>query len=251
MELLVMLNRTEQSRSHAGPSLVALAIVYTLLIVASIISGALLKHGAPVVNPYSPAEEARRFFADNPESIRVSMFFLFGSSVPLGIYAATVISRLRFLGVRAAGSYIALFGGFAASVALAASSVCGWVLSIPEVSASLVATRVLHFMTLLFGGLCFAVAFGLLAAGVSVTTYVFRVLPRWLVWFGILVAAAGELASFSLLTLPASVLIPVVRFTGFVWLIAVGLALPKSAPPSESSIPRTSADRAAPQAEAA
>jgi hypothetical protein len=77
----------------------ALAIVHTLLVAASIVAGALLKHGATVVNPYSPAEEARRFFADNPLSIRVSTFFLFGSSVPLGIYAATVVSRLRFLGV--------------------------------------------------------------------------------------------------------------------------------------------------------
>ena len=83
------MNRTEQIRSHAGPSLLALAIVHTLLVAASIVAGALLKHGATVVNPYRPAEEARRFFADNPLSIRVSTFFLFGSSVPLGIYAAT------------------------------------------------------------------------------------------------------------------------------------------------------------------
>jgi hypothetical protein len=200
------MNLAEQIRSHAGPSLLALAIVHTLLVAASIVAGALLKHGATVVNPYSPAEEARRFFADNPVSIRVSTFFLFGFSVPLGIYAATVVSRLRFLGVRAAGSYIALFGGFAASISVAASGLCGWVLSVPEVSASLAATRVLHFITLLFGGVCFAVAFGLLAAGVSVTSYFFRLLPRWLAWFGILIAAAGELASFSLLTSPAAVL---------------------------------------------
>jgi hypothetical protein len=199
------MNLTEQIRSHAGQSLLALAIVHTLLVAASIVAGALLKHGATVANPYSPAEEARRFFADNPVSIRVSTFFLFGSSVPLGIYAATVVSRLRFLGVRAAGSYIALFGGFAASISVAASGLCGWFLSVPEVSASLAATRVLHFITLLFGGACFAVAFGLLAAGVSVTSF-FRLLPRWLAWFGILIAAAGELASFSLLTSPAAVL---------------------------------------------
>ena len=45
------MNRTEQIRSHAGPSLLALAIVHTLLVAASIIAGALLKHGATVVNP--------------------------------------------------------------------------------------------------------------------------------------------------------------------------------------------------------
>ena len=46
----------------------------------------------------------------------------------------------------------------------------------------------------------------------SVTSYFFRLLPRWLAWFGILIAAAGELASFSLLTSSAAVLIPIVRF---------------------------------------
>jgi hypothetical protein len=115
-------NQTEQIRSHAGPSLLALAIVHALLVAASILAGTLLRHGAAVVNPYSAAEEARRFFANNPVAVRASTFFLFGSSVPLGIYAATMVSRLRFLGVRAAGSYIALFGGFAASTALAVSA---------------------------------------------------------------------------------------------------------------------------------
>jgi hypothetical protein len=39
------------------------------------------------------------------------MFLQFGALIPLGIYAATAATRLRFLGVNAAGPYIALFGG--------------------------------------------------------------------------------------------------------------------------------------------
>ena len=222
------MNRTEQTVSHAGPSLSALAIVHTVLVVAAIVFGLSLKHGTAIVNPYSPAEDARMFFADNPVALRVYSFFLFGSAVPLGLYTATVVSRLRFLGVRAAGSYIALFGGFAASAALAVSAMCAWVLSVPEVSASLPATRALHFMSVLFGGVAFAVAFGLLAAGVSVTSYFFRLLPRWLVWLGIFIAAVGELSSLSLVTLIAAPGIPVVRFLGFIWLIAVGATLPKT-----------------------
>jgi len=45
------MNRTEQIRSHAGPSLLALAIVHTLLVAASIIAGALLKHGCAPQKP--------------------------------------------------------------------------------------------------------------------------------------------------------------------------------------------------------
>jgi hypothetical protein len=143
------MDRTEHTLSHAGPSLLGLAVVYTLLVLVSVIPGLLLKHGPAALNPYISAEESRRFFADNPLALRVAAFFSFGSSVPLGIYAATVVSHLRFLGVRAAGSYIALFGGFAASAALVISAFCAWVMSVPEVSASMATTRVLHFMTLL------------------------------------------------------------------------------------------------------
>jgi len=227
------MERTQGTPYHAGPSLLALAIVYTLLVAASIVSGLLLKHGMAVVNPYSPGEEARRFFADNPVALRVSSYFLFGSSVPLGIYAATVVSRLRYLGVRAAGTYIALGGGFAAAASLAISGLCAWVLSVPEVSASMAASRLIHFMVILFGGVGFAVAFGLLTAGVSVTSHFFGLLPRWQVWFGIGIAAAGELSSLSLVALLAAPLIPVVRFCGFVWLIAVGATLSQTIRASE------------------
>jgi hypothetical protein len=222
------MKRTDQTLAHAGPSLMALALVYTLLVAASIISGLLLKHGAAVVSPYSSAEEARRFFADNPVALRVSAFFLFASSVPLGIYAATVVSRLHFLGVRAAGAPIALLGGLAASMSLAVSGFCVWVLSVAEVSESLPVTRLMHFMIVLSGGVGFGFAFGLLAAAVSVTSYFLGLLPRWVVWFGILIAIAGELSSLSLLTLWFAPLIPIVRFSGFIWVIAVGATLPKT-----------------------
>lgn len=222
------IEQPQQTLYHAGPSLLALAVVYTLLVAASIISGLLLKHGAAVVNPYSPAEGARRFFANNSVALRASSFFLFGSSVPLGIYTAVLVSRLRFLKGSAAGTYIALGGGFAASASLAVSGLCAWVLSVPEVSASLATSRLMHFMVILFGGVSFAVAFGLLTAGVSVTSHFFHLLPRWQVWFGIFIAVTGELSSLSLVALPAASLIPVVRLCGFIWLIAVGTTLPKT-----------------------
>jgi hypothetical protein len=211
----------------AGPPLMPLSIVYTLLFVANIASAVLLRHGPPFVTPFGDPEAARAFFAANPLALKVSAFFFFGSAVPLAIYAATVVSRLRYLGVRAAGTNIALFGGFAASGTIAISGLCTWVLSVPEVSASLVATRVLYFVSFLFGGAGFAVAFGLLAAGVSVTSHFARLLPRWLVVLGMIVAVAGELSYLSLIAYPANLAIPVTRFVGFVWLILVGGRLPK------------------------
>jgi hypothetical protein len=78
----------------------------------------------------------------------------------------------------------------------------------------------------LFGGAGFAVAFGLLAAGVSVTSHFAGLLPRWLVVLGMVVAVAGELSSLSLIAYPANLAIPVTRFVGFAWLILVGGRLP-------------------------
>jgi hypothetical protein len=214
------------STRFAGPRLLPLAIVHILLFVANILSVVLLRHGAAFVTPFGDAEAARAFFAANPLALKVSAFFFFGSAVPLAIYTATVVSQLRYLGVRAAGTNIALFGGFAASGTIAISGLCTWVLSVPEVAGSVVATRVLYFLSFLFGGAGFAVGFGLLAAGVSVTGHFARLLPRWLVVLGMIVAVAGELSSLSLITYPANIAIPVTRFVGFAWLIIVGAHLP-------------------------
>lgn len=212
----------------AGPPLFPLAVVHTLLFAVTIVAAILLRKGSPFVTPFGDPEASRAFFAANPLAIKVSVFFFFGSAVPLAIFTATVVSRLRYLGVRAAGTNIALFGGFAASGAIAVSGLFTWVLSVPEVAASLVAVRVVYFLSFLFGGAGFAVAFGLLAAGVSVTSYFARLLPGWLVGLGMLVAFAGELSSLSLIAFPANIAIPVTRFVGFAWLILAGACLPKT-----------------------
>jgi hypothetical protein len=223
------MERIKQSRRFAGPPLLSLAVVHVLLFAASLAAGAILRHGPSYANPYGPIEDARRFFATNPEALRWQAFFFFGSAVPLGIYTATIVSRLRFLGVRAAGTNIALFGGFTAAVAVAVSALCSWVLSVPEVNSSLATLRLMHFLSFLAGGVAFAVGFGLLTAGVSVTGFFAHLLPRWLVWFGLLIAAAGELSSISLVAYPVAFALPVTRFGGFVWLIAVGALMPKTA----------------------
>jgi len=225
------------STRFAGPPLLQPAMVYTLLFAASIVSAVLLRHGPPFVTPFGDAGAARAFFAANPFAVKVGAFFFFGSAVPLAVYTATVVSLLRYLGVRAAGTNIALFGGFAASGAIAISGLCMWVLSVPEVAASLVAARVLYLLSFLLGGAGFAVAFGLLAAGVSVTSHFARLLPHWLVVLGMIVAAAGELSSLSLIAYPANLAIPVTRFVGFAWIILLGGRLPETLRRAEGASP--------------
>ncbi len=210
-----------------GPSLILLATVYILVAVSGLAAGAMLRHGASYVTPFAPAEQLSAFFAQSQTATRVSNFFLFASAIPFGIFAVTVVSRLRFLGVRATGTGIALFGGLAAAMALFLSGLAGWIVSVPEVLASAPVLKAVVFLNFLTGGAFYAVGFGLLAAGVSVTCFFTRLLPRWLVALGMLLALTGELSSLSLIAYPANFFIPITRFIGFLWMLMAAVALTK------------------------
>ncbi len=211
-----------------GPSLILLAVVYILMSEAGFVAAMALRHGAAFQTPFAPAEALHQFLALSPTAVRVSSFFLFGSAMPLGIFAVTAVSRLHFLGVRAAGTNIALLGGLIATIALLLSGAVGWILSVPEVLDSAQVMKAIVFLNFLLGGTVFAVGFGLLAAGVSVTSYFMRLVPRWMVAVGMLVAIAGELSSFSLIAYPANFFIPITRFGGFIWMVSVAVGLTKN-----------------------
>jgi hypothetical protein len=208
-----------------GPSLILLATAHLLVFAAGLVTASVLRRGAHFATPFDSAEELRAFLALSPTAVRVSNFFLFGSAIPFGIFAVTTVSRLRFMGVRAAGTNIALLGGLIATIALILSGSVGWILSVPEVLASAQIVKAIDFLNFLLGGVVFAVGFGLLTAGVSVTCYFMRLLPRWLVAFGMLLALAGELSSLSLVAYPANFFIPITRYLGIIWMFAIAVAL--------------------------
>jgi hypothetical protein len=218
----------KQTLRFRGPSLLLLAAVHVLIFVAGLVASLALPHGgASFVTPFAPAEEVRLFFAQGPMAARVGSFLLFGSAVPFGIFAVTTVSRLRFLGVRAAGTNIALLGGLAATFALLLSGMAGWILSVPDVSVSAPLVKALYYLSFLTGGVFYAVGFGLLAAGVSVTSYFMGLVPRWLAILGIVLALTGELSWLSLVIFPANYFIPITRYGGFVWMFLAAVALTK------------------------
>ena len=218
-----------------GPSLILLATVHLLIFVSGLVTASVLRHGAHFATPFASAEELRAFLALSPTAVRVSNFFLFGSAIPFGIFAVTTVSRLRFMGVRAAGTNIALLGGLIATIALILSGCVGWILSVPEVVASAPIVKAVNFLNFLLGGVVFAVGFGLLAAGVSVTCYFMRLLPRWLVAFGMLLALTGEASSLSLIAYPANFFIPITRYLGFIWMFSVAVAMTRDRKGAQST----------------
>lgn len=218
----------KQLSRFRGPSILLLATAHILIFAAGLVAAAMLRHGGGFVTPFSRAEQIRDFIAQSPMAVRISNFFLFGSAVPFGIFAVTTVSRLRFMGVRAAGTNIALLGGLVATIALFLSGMSGWILSVPDVIASAPSLKAIDFFGFLCGGVLYAIGFGLMAAGVSVTGYFMRLIPRWLVGLGMLVAITGELSWFSLLAFPANFFIPITRYVGFVWMILAAVALTRS-----------------------
>ena len=214
-----------QPLKHPSPPLALLAGVHLALFVAALAVATALAGGAVFPSPFDPARAAS-YFAVHATAVRVQGFFLFGSAVPLGLFAATVTSRLAFFGVRVAGVNIAAFGGYTAALMLLLSGLCLWALGQSGLGALPDAVRVLHLLAFATGGPGFAVTFGLLVLGVALAGGLTRRIPRWLMWFGLAIGVTGELSSLSLLSESAALLLPLTRFPGLIWLVCVGVCLP-------------------------
>jgi hypothetical protein len=157
-------------------------------------------------------------------------FFQFGSAIPLGLLVVNVVNRLRFLGVKAAGTYIALFGGLLTAFNVALSALFEWVMANPGIAEDTSVIRSLYYIVFAVGGVGYSVPLGIFFAGVSVTAGFTKLLPKWLVVFGILLAVCGELSWLSMVFPKLIFLIPLTRFPGFIWLIIAGFILFRKEP---------------------
>jgi hypothetical protein len=223
---------------HRGPNPGALTIVYTLLFnfgLYFVVSFRMPEHPAPsttALRPYFPgpwesAQTIVTYFQTHPHAVLMCAFLQFGAAIPLGIFTATIVSRLRYLGVRAAGADIALFGGIMTAINIAISALVLWVMAYPGIADEPSVVRALYYMVFAIGGVGFSVPMGLLLAGITIPALMMKLLAKWLIVSGLIIAVIGELSFFSLVVPGAVFLIPLTRFPSFLWLIAVGFMLPK------------------------
>ncbi|HEY1402227.1 MAG TPA: hypothetical protein VF953_11605 [Terriglobales bacterium] len=221
---------------HAGPHLGALAIVYTVLFNAGLYPVTIFASKTHFPGPWEPGDVIVSYFQTHALPVLMCAFLQFGATIALGIFTASVVSRLHFLGVRAAGPYIALFGGFATVFGGMAASSILWVMIHPGIAQDATLLRAMYYLSYAFGGPGFSVPMGLLLAGVSVPAAFMKLLPKWVVALGLALAVCGELSWLNLIAPKALFLIPLVRFPSFIWLIATGFMLPRAvARPSRSS----------------
>jgi len=215
---------------HPSPPLWLLALLYAVLFNAGLFPVTMFG-GLPYwPGPWESPPVITHFFQTQQSRVLICIFLQTGATVCLGLFTAVVVSRLQFLGIRAAGVYIALFGGFLTVFNGIAAALAIWTLLRPTVNSDPNLVLTLNYFSYALGGPGFSIPMGLLMAGVSVSAGLSRLIPRWVMILGLFLAACGELSVFHLIFPQLLFLIPLTRFPGFIWIIAVGFALPNSRP---------------------
>jgi hypothetical protein len=207
---------------QGGPPLIAPALAYGALMVASVALS------ARTPQPTASAASLLAYVRSHHTFMQVSGCLEFAAAVPLAIWTATAYRRLRTLGVNAPGAVIGLAGGLLAAASLALSGLISWTVSQVWGTVEAGLARALADLSFATGGAGFVAPLGLLLAGVAVPALILRLLPAWLAWTGLTVAAIAELSTFSLLTSALDVTLPIGRFGGLLWLVAVSVLLPRS-----------------------
>lgn len=220
-------SHTALLRGHPAPNPGIVALVFAALFIAGLVPVTNLTDTVHFPSPLQPAAEIEAYFSTHMTRVGFCAALQFGSTIALGIFTATMVSRLRFLGVRVAGVEIALFGGIAAALMTMVASTGQWALSRPGVGDDGRLARALYQLVFVAGGPGYTVPLGLLCAGIAVPSLFAKLLPRGLAWAGLVIAAVGELSALSLVIPGALFLVPLTRFPAFVWLAWAGFELPK------------------------
>jgi hypothetical protein len=223
-------NQQSIKGTERSPSPGILATIYFALFAAGLIYNLVNTSGASYPTPYDPVQKAQDYYQLYHSSIRIQSFLLFWSSLPLGIYTAFISSRLWNLGIHRGGLNIAVFGGYAAAVLLALSGISTWILSQPFIATEPGITRGIQLLAFMTGGTGNVVLSGLLIAGISVTAGLAKLLPKWVMWSGLTLAAISVLSMLNMVVEQLSIMLPIGRFLGMIWMIIAGFKLKKEKP---------------------
>jgi hypothetical protein len=220
---------TSSTEGHRpdGPPAGILAGISLVLSLCAVVAPLLVSStGYP--GPSASADAVAAYFTAHAFAGTLGGFFTFAASVPLGIYAATVYARMLRLGIRVPGPNIAFFGGLTASILLAASGLLTWALGQGAEGVASPVVGLLNELVFALGGVGFIGGVGLLIAGIAVPSLILRLVPRWLAWIGLVIAAVSELSFLALLWPGLYFLLLIGRFGGLAWLIAIGFLLPRN-----------------------
>jgi hypothetical protein len=209
-----------------------IATVYVVFKIASVVPVSAFGMPFGVQRPFfpglnAPVDRVAAYFGTHSHEVLISAFLQFGTAIPFGIFTAAVASRLWPLSNSPMSIAIASGGGFMAAVDEGLSGAILWVMGHSLIGQVPVLAQTFHYLAVIFGGPGFTMPQGLLMAGISLPCASMKLLPRWMVALGLLLAIVGGLSWLSMMFPRAGILIPLARWPGFLWLIAVGFSLPK------------------------
>jgi hypothetical protein len=212
------------SGPHNGSSLTLLAAMCIGVLFGGLAIGIALGGLMPL--PYGPIGPVQHYVHTQSVAVHIMAVTVFGSSVLLAVYVATISARLRWLGVPGAGPTIALTGGILAASSLGLTGLLGWTLSRPEISGDTTVVRALYLLTFLVGGVAHVAALGLLVAGIAASGLAVGLLPRAVAWTGIAIAGLCELSVLVLAWQQLGPTLPVSRVAALAWLLLISARLP-------------------------
>jgi hypothetical protein len=85
----------------------------------------------------------------------------------------------------------------------------------PGVAQDKALVQALYWLDQALGGSGFSVPFGLLIAGICIPALIMKLLPKWIVIPGLLIALCGELSWLNLVVPKVLFLVPLTRFPAF------------------------------------
>src|ERR1700679_1050836 len=138
---------TINQNKHRGPHPGMLAIIFMVLFITGLSFVVALSGKPPYFpGPWEPANVIATYFRNQPHDVLLCSFFQFASAIPLGLFTVTMVSRLLFLGNKAVGPYIALFGGLMAAVNVAISALILWAMAYPGIAQDTSVIRALYYI---------------------------------------------------------------------------------------------------------
>lgn len=178
--------------------------------------------------PEAEPVEMRRYFAENVEVVEFLALALCAAAVSLVAFAGSLVTKLRNYGESTLNMlYWAGGGGAIAAGLLLLNGLLIWALSREQVVAGAAdALTGIHQLAFATGGAGHVVALGLFVGPAALAALRAGIQPRWLTVVGIASSALSLASLVTLLVLgPMIVLIPLGRFTAFIYIIVTSIRM--------------------------
>jgi hypothetical protein len=209
--------RSRWSRSLPATAGASLGLMIGGLLVSGLTGGVF-------PSPYDDAGVIADYFAQQSPAVRLQSPFMLASAAALAGYAALISARLRQAG-QVARSHLSLTAGVLSAGMLALSGLLTWVLARGGERTPAPDLRTVHDLTFVTGGVCHVLFLALMIGSVSMACRHGRLLTTAMTAVGAAIGVLGVIALASLLVPALSVLLPLVRFPGLVWMTVAGVLI--------------------------